>query len=79
MFWKVPMAIWPLLWLATAEADPWNLGKQQQQKIATDWLKHAAESFSPYRYLSVAVDSRERHFRLHFLSLSHKHNPTILN
>ena len=27
MFWKVPMAGWPQLWLATARAEPWNFGQ----------------------------------------------------
>ena len=28
MFWKVPMAGWLQLWLATAQAEPWNFSQQ---------------------------------------------------
>ena len=28
MFWKVPMAVWPHLWLATAQEDSWNFSEQ---------------------------------------------------
>ena len=27
MFWKVPVAVWPHLWLATAQADSQNFNK----------------------------------------------------
>ena len=28
MFWKVPMAVWQHLWLATAQAEPQNFSQQ---------------------------------------------------
>ena len=36
------MASQPLLWLATAQADPRNLRKQRQD-METDWLKYAVQ------------------------------------